>query len=268
LDQESKSFSQQLRQRMSVVEKRDWELWTLALMIMAALAFGLFIVLIPSVFLGQDTIQVQATLSPQLILGLLVLVIMLLAYLTHKQLQIRAMRFQSIQEVWNSQMSHVQLLIDPLTKALNRAALEEILSKEIMRAQRNQTTLVFLYVDINDFKQVNTRYGHLSGDLVLTEVGGLLKQCVRGSDYVIRMGGDEFLVALVDTDEAGADVVKHRINQSTAQWSQTSPLPGFTLSLSVGLQMFDGSKSFDEVLAAADSRMYEEKKKHSAVSGT
>ena len=251
-----------------MVEKRDWELWVLALSMIAVLAFGLFIVLIPSVFLGQDSMHVQATLSPQLLLGLLILVIMLLAYLTHKQLQVRAMRFQSIQETWNSQMSHVQLLIDPLTKALNRAALEEILSKEIKRAQRNQTTLVFLYIDIDNFKQVNTRYGHLSGDLVLTEVGGLLKQCVRGSDYVIRMGGDEFLVALVDTDEPGAEIVKYRINQSTAEWSQTSPLPGFTLSLSVGLQMFDASKSFDETLAEADARMYEEKKKHSAVSGT
>ena len=252
---------------MSVVEKRDWELWVLALAMMAVLAGGLFVILIPPTFLGQNTIHVQARLSPQLLLGLLVLVMLLLVYLAHKQLQVRAMRFQSIQEAWNFQMSHVQLLIDPLTKALNRAALEEILSKEIKRAQRNQTTLVFLYIDIDNFKQVNTRYGHLSGDLVLTEVGGLLKQCVRGSDYVIRMGGDEFLVALVDTDEAGAEIVKHRISQSAAQWSQTSPLPGFTLSLSVGLQVFDGSKSFDEVLAAADSRMYEEKKKHSVTSG-
>ncbi|MBI4460919.1 MAG: GGDEF domain-containing protein [Acidobacteria bacterium] len=263
MEADSKSFSQQLRQRMSVVEKRDWELWGLAIGMVAVLTAGLFFVLLPPVFLGQNTFYVQARLSPQLLLGLLILVLMLLTYLIHKQIQVRAMRFQSIQEAWNFQMTHVQLLIDPLTQALNRSALEELLGKEIKRAQRSQTTLVFLYVDINDFKQVNTRYGHLSGDLVLTEVGGLLKQCVRGSDYVIRMGGDEFLVALVDTDEPGADVVKNRIRQLCERWNLTSPLPGYVLTLSIGVQVFDANKPFDEVLAEADSKMYSEKKKYS-----
>ncbi|MBI3894772.1 MAG: GGDEF domain-containing protein [Acidobacteria bacterium] len=263
MEPDAKSFSQQLRQRMAVVEKRDWELWVLALTMVAVLAIGLFIVLAPSVFMGQDIIRVQARLSPQLLLGMLVLIMLLLAYLVHKQLQLRALRFQSIQEAWNFQMTHVQLLIDPLTQALNRSALEEILSKEIKRAQRKQTTLVFLYLDINNFKSVNTRYGHLSGDLVLTEVGGILKQCVRGSDYVIRMGGDEFLVALVDTDEPGAEIVKRRIHQMAEKWSLTSPLPGFTLNMSVGVQVFDGSRPFDQVLAEADARMYAEKKKDS-----
>jgi diguanylate cyclase len=152
------------------------------------------------------------------------------------------------------------MLIDPLTQVFNRSSLEEILGREIKRVQRKQGTLVFLYVDVNDFKMVNTRFGHLSGDLVLAEVGALLKQCVRGSDYVVRMGGDEFLAALVDTNPQGAEVVKTRIRQRVEEWSQNSPLPGYQLSLSVGIQPFDPTQSFDQVLAAADAKMYEEKK--------
>ena len=154
--------------------------------------------------------------------------------------------------------------MDLLTQALNRLALEEILSREIKRVQRRQSTLFFLYIDVDDFKNVNTKFGHLSGDLVLAEVGGILKRCVRGSDYVIRMGGDEFLAALVDTDTPGAEVVKGRINQKVEEWNSNSPLPDFQLGLSIGIQGFDPARTLDEVLADADSRMYEDKKGRSA----
>jgi diguanylate cyclase (GGDEF)-like protein len=224
------------------------------------LAAGLFFVLLPAVFMGQETIEIRANLSPQLMLGMVLLVLLLIGYLVHKQIQLRAMRLSSIVEAWNFEVSHVQMLIDPLTQVFNRSSLEEILSKEIKRVQRNKSSMVFLYVDVNDFKAVNTRFGHLSGDLVLAEVGSLLKQSVRGSDFVVRMGGDEFLAALVETDETGAEVVKTRIHDRLRDWNQNSPLPGFTLSLSVGIQPFDPTHTFDQVMAAADAKMYAEKK--------
>ena len=258
--EKSKPFSYQLRERLSVVERRDWELWILALVTVAILAAGLFFVLLPAVFMGQETFRIKANLSPQLMLGMILLVLLLIAYLVHKQIQLRAMRLRSIVEAWNFEVSHVQMLIDPLTQVFNRSSLEEILSKEIKRVQRKQSTLVFLYIDVNDFKIVNTRFGHLSGDLVLAEVGGLLKQGVRGSDYVVRMGGDEFLAALVDTDEPGAEVVKARIHGRVRDWNQNSPLPGFTLSLSIGIQPYDPNQTFDQVMAEADAKMYAEKR--------
>jgi diguanylate cyclase (GGDEF)-like protein len=116
-------------------------------------------------------------------------------------------------------------------------------------------------VDVNDFKLVNSRFGHLSGDLVLAEVGALLKQSVRGSDYVVRMGGDEFLVALADTDESGGEIVKGRILNRVGEWNQNTPLPGYQLSLSAGVQVFDPALTFDQVLAQADARMYAEKQR-------
>ena len=261
LAEKTQSFSQQLRERLAAIERRDWELWILALVALGILAAGLFFVLLPAVFLGQKTIEVQAALSPQALFGFLIVIVGFIVYLVQKQLQIRALRFKSFVEAWNFEVSHVQMLVDPLTRAFSRSALEELLGKEIKRVQRKQTTLIFLYIDVNDFKKVNTRFGHLSGDLVLAEVGGLLKQSVRGSDYVIRMGGDEFLAALVDTNLAGAEIVKQRINQHVAEWNQDSPLPGFSLALSIGIQEFDPSQSFDQVLADADAKMYAEKKK-------
>ena len=260
MQEKAKPFSYQLRERLASVERRDWELWVLALVTVAILAAGLFFVLLPAVFMGQRTIQLRADLSPQLMLGLVLLVLLLIAYLVHKQMQLRALRLRSIVEAWNFEVAHIQMLIDPLTQVFNRSSLEEILGKEIKRVQRKQSTLVFLYVDVNDFKLVNTRFGHLSGDLVLAEVGGLLKQCVRGSDYVVRMGGDEFLVALVDTDTNGGEIVKTRVRQRVEEWNQNSPLPGYRLSVSVGIQPFDGTQTFDQAMAEADAKMYAEKK--------
>ena len=260
MPQQSQTFSRQLRERMASLEKKDWELWILALIMLAVLAVGFFLVLLPAVFFSQGAIQINARVSPQLLLGFLVLVIMFIAYLIRKQFQVRSMRVQSLSDAWDAEIAHMQSLVDPLTHALNRSALEEILNREIKRVQRLQSTLFFLYIDVNDFKNVNTHFGHLSGDLVLAEVGGILKHCVRGSDYVIRMGGDEFLAALVDTDMAGADVVKGRINRKVEEWNHSSPLSGFQLSLSIGVQQYDTGRTLDEALAEADAKMYAEKK--------
>src|SRR6185503_4216823 len=113
--------------------------------------------------------------------------------------------------------------------------------------------------DVDDFKNVNTRHGHLFGDLVLAEVGGILKGSIRGSDFVIRMGGDEFLVALVATDEAGGKIVKTRVLNRVMEWNKTSPMTSYELSLSCEVQEFDPSGSFDDAMATVDRKMYVEK---------
>ena len=135
---------------------------------------------------------IQARISSQLAVGLFVVVVLLGIYLVNKQMQVRKQRLGSIMDAWNSSLSHAQLLVDPLTKVFNRSAIEEILGREIKRVQRKQSTMVFLFVDVDNFKTANTRYGHLSGDYLLVEVGAILKQCARGSDYIIRIGGMSF----------------------------------------------------------------------------
>jgi len=260
--EKGEGFSRQIQERMAVIEKRDWELWILALCMVGILAVGYFLVIVPTVFFGQHSFYIQANLSSPLLAGLLTLVALFLVYMAHKQFQIRSLRARSVVEVLNFQLAHAQLMLDPLTQAFTRTALEEVISKEIKRVLRKQTTLVFLYIDVDELKQVNSRFGHLSGDLVLSEVGAILKGCVRGSDYVIRMGGDEFLVVLVDTDEPGAAVVKQRMQDRADRWNQDAPMAGFTLNLSIGLEPFDGSRSFDEVIADADTKMYAEKQAH------
>jgi diguanylate cyclase (GGDEF)-like protein len=252
-------FSSQLRERLATIERRDWELWTLALVALATMTVGLVMVLVPAFFTEDRSIHLSATVTPEMLVGIIFVMGMFLIYLVKKQLQLRTTRLQSINETWNYEVAHVQMLMDPLTRVFNRSALNEMLSKEIKRAQRNRTMMAFLYVDVDDFKNVNTRHGHLFGDLVLAEVGGILKGSIRGSDFVVRMGGDEFLLALVETNGAGGEIVKKRVLSRVGEWNRTSPMPSYQLSLSCGVQEFDPSSSFDDALATVDMKMYVEK---------
>lgn len=255
----SPQFSSQLRERLATIERRDWELWSLALVALGIMTFGLVLVLVPALSSEDRSIHVSATITREMLVGIILLMGMFLVYLVKKQLQIRAARLQSITETWNYEVSHVQMLMDPLTRVFNRSALNEMLSKEIKRAQRNKTMMAFIYVDVDNFKNVNTSYGHLFGDLVLAEVGGILKGSIRGSDFVVRMGGDEFLVALAETNEAGGAIVKNRIMSRVGEWNKTSPMPTYRLSLSCGLQEFNPDGSFDDAMAMVDEKMYREK---------
>jgi diguanylate cyclase (GGDEF)-like protein len=109
-------------------------------------------------------------------------------------------------------------------------------------------------VDADKFKQINTRFGHLTGDLVLAEIPGVLKASICGSDAVVRYGGDEFLILLADTTEVGAGIVVQRINTRLADWNGCNHLKDFQVNLSIGVSGWEEGETLDEVLDAADRR--------------
>jgi diguanylate cyclase (GGDEF)-like protein len=112
---------------------------------------------------------------------------------------------------------------------------------------------------VDRFKQVNTRFGHLTGDFVLTEIATLLKGSIRGADAAVRYGGDEFLIMLSNTNAAGAAHVVDRIETSLNDWNQSSALDDFTVSVSIGVAEWSDGQTLDEVLDLADRSMYQEK---------
>src|SRR5215469_12456452 len=102
------------------------------------------------------------------------------------------------------------VVIDPLTELFNRRSLDDVTGRVVSHARRRKAPLTVLMVDVDKFKQVNTRFGHLTGDFVLAEIARLLKASIRGSDAAVRYGGDEFLILLTDTTPAGAEHVSKR----------------------------------------------------------
>jgi len=153
---------------------------------------------------------------------------------------------------------------DPLTGVFNRHALAEILESEISRARRYDHPIGVLMIDVNRFKEVNDHFGHGIGDRVLCSVAEALCDCVRDSDVVIRYGGDEFLVLLVETD-GETEVVKERIQAEMSQRGQMSFLSEFPVTLSIGTAHWDpgAGESIERILGYADRAMYEEKRRTS-----
>jgi diguanylate cyclase (GGDEF)-like protein len=115
-------------------------------------------------------------------------------------------------------------------------------------------------IDVDKFKQVNTRFGHLAGDFVLAEIAGVLKSAIRGTDAVVRYGGDEFLLLLADTSADGAQRVVDRIHTRLEDWNAAGHLKDTQVCLSIGITEWQNGQSLDEILNRADSKMYEHKK--------
>ena len=96
------------------------------------------------------------------------------------------------------------VLTDPLTGCLNRRGLDQAMAREFARATRSGSDISLLAVDLDHFKDINDTYGHITGDVVLREFGGLLVQTARAGDMIARTGGEEFTILLPDTDPSGA----------------------------------------------------------------
>ncbi len=145
---------------------------------------------------------------------------------------------------------------DALTGLFNRRKFEEIIQNEIARANR-YGPLSLLMIDLNYFKQVNDRFGHLAGDEVLKRVAQLLKSCCRTTDSCARLGGDEFALILPHADREAAAVVRNRILKETATAVVQVDGQELSLSLSIGMATLPmDAADADTLLAAADAEMY------------
>ncbi len=143
---------------------------------------------------------------------------------------------------------------DPLTHLFNHRHFHELLSRELERCRRRGGELGLVTFDLNDFKRVNDTGGHARGDQVLCEVAGALESASRGSDFAFRIGGDEFALLLPDTGKAGSRTMAERVRAAAIAVE-----PGSGISYGVAAWPDDGLNK-DELLAAADAALYQEKR--------
>jgi len=149
---------------------------------------------------------------------------------------------------------------DALTGCFTRGHALDVIDAELRRARRSQTPVSMIMFDLDHFKDVNDRYGHLCGDAVLSAVGKRMKEVLRGSDLKCRYGGEEFLVLLPETPLHGARRVAETLRREIAE----RPVPwsgeGLTVTASFGLaQTMPGEVNVQAVIARADQALYRAK---------
>jgi diguanylate cyclase (GGDEF)-like protein/PAS domain S-box-containing protein len=153
-------------------------------------------------------------------------------------------------------------LYDPLTELPNRTLMHDHLTQALTRARRRDGAIAVLYVDVDNFKDVNDQYGHTVGDVVLVEIAQRLRSCLRESDTAARIGGDEFVVICEDVTgegEAEMEALSHRIADALNEpMDLTSGQVRLEASTGVALG-YPGSDP-DEIIRHADAAMYQAKR--------
>jgi len=144
---------------------------------------------------------------------------------------------------------------DSLTGVFNRRKIEELLAVEIERAKRYGKPLSVLFVDIDNFKDINDSFGHMKGDQVLREVAMLIKKELRSTDHVGRFGGEEFLIILPETKPEEAVKVAERIRRVIERCS----FDGVNVTVSVGVTGYSEGESLEDVIDRVDKAMYRAK---------
>lgn len=180
--------------------------------------------------------------------------------------ELRALREQSkglvfLLDLLFEQSAEIDSGRDVLTRLLNRKFLPVIMAKEVKYARKRNTGFAVLVLDVDHFKRINDEHGHEAGDLVLQQIGAILVNSSRGSDYVFRLGGEEFLMLLVNVDGDKALVLAERLRQQVEKEEfRLSGAQGARVTVSIGVAVHDGHPDYQSLLRRGDHAVYEAKR--------
>ncbi|MCT9812237.1 GGDEF domain-containing protein [Acidovorax sp. Be4] len=146
---------------------------------------------------------------------------------------------------------------DVLTRLLNRKFLPVVLRKEIHYSRERKADFAVLSLDVDHFKRINDRHGHEGGDMVLKQLADILSNACRGGDYTFRLGGEEFLLLLVDIDESRALAFAERLRVLVEQEAFRLPDNArMHVTVSMGLAMHSGHPDYEYTLRQSDQALY------------
>ena len=235
------------------IDRRDWHLWLLSFLLIFVLGVGILSFMFPTAFWERGGV-LQA--PDRAFYGFSLLLILTLAYLHQKESKLRELR----RKQWEAKLVHTAFH-DPLTDLPNRSLFLDRLGLCVSRTKRHQNYLfAVLYIDLDRFKMINDGMGHVVGDHLLVQVGRRLQSCLRVTDTVSRIGGDEFAV-LMDDIKHFSDVTRavERIRDQLLLPLKLDGHEVFTTA-SIGIALSStGYQNAEDFLRDADTAMYRAK---------
>jgi len=247
--QDLQTRSRQLNGQVAAITGRDLKLWLFTFIVVLVLAMGVLL-------LGfSNLLWTQAPHSAlELVAGLVLLVLIFAGYVLHRRYGYTKAREELIREIIYSEKLQSLSLIDPLTQTFNLSYLDQVLPREINRANRHGTTITFALIELEGWMNVIKNQGELVGDQMLMAAAQFLKNTFRGSDIVLRYDASRFLVMMPETNENQAGCALERVFSRLDSWHLESNAP-FELDLRTGMAAYTRGGDANGVIKLAEERL-------------
>jgi diguanylate cyclase len=252
--------NQEIQRDLRRLGRNDWSLWALAILVILSLTAA--VASLSLSIISEPNEPFYEFHISQSVRGLVGLVLVFSVYTLYQQVQLRRTRGRLGEQIAIAAQQQLRAeeflklaMVDPLTGLHNRRYAQERLATEIARAQRHQSSLTVLTLDLNDFKRINDRYGHPAGDLALQRFAERLSRAIRGSDLAVRMGGDEFVVLLPECPLGQVQAVLKRLSPLEIEVEGEKVFFGF----SAGWTEYRAGETPEQLLKRADHSLYADK---------
>lgn len=253
--------SAEIRKGLQRLDRKQWWMWSSAVMIILLLTIGMASFAFPSLMrLGEGT---YSFFLSQAVRGLIGMVLLFSVYTIYQQHLINRIRGQLADQM--DSVAKVEMLtqevyklavLDPLTNLHNRRAGEQRLVEEIARSRRHVRPLTLILLDLDNLKQCNDQFGHEAGDLMLRAFSERLRRAIRGSDMAVRLGGDEFMVIL---PECRAEEVRHVLGRLQGLQIECADQK-LDVTFACGWADYQPGESAQQLLKRADDALYADKR--------
>jgi len=258
---ENDSQTLEIKKSLRRLDRKDSWYWWNATLVIILLTGAIVVLSLPRLLPEHDpSYNLQLSIAVRGLLGMVLIFNVYTLYQQHLLRQLRNHLAEQI-EIATAQRVRAKALyelavLDPLTGLYNRRYCDDRLRAEIQRAQRNRLPLTVILVDLDNFKQINDCLGHAAGDLVLQEFSRNLNKTIRGSDFAVRMGGDEFLLVLPECPPEYVSLVMSRLTPFKIDWEGQK----VSVSSSRGWAHYCPNETPEQLLARADEAVYQEKR--------
>jgi two-component system cell cycle response regulator len=259
-DAATNQSSLEVRQSLRVLDRKNWWHWWNTALVIMLLMGGIGALSLPKILSDKDlSSQLQIEIAVRGLLGVVLIFNIYMLYQQHLLGRLRIylsdqMEVATEQRV-RAEAFYELAILDPLTGLYNRRFSEEKLRTEIASADRRGNQLVVLLLDLDNFKDINDRYGHSAGDFVLQEFARRVSKGTRGSDVAVRLGGDEFLVILPECPPEKIGIVLSRLTEFEIE----SGADRILVSSSRGWAQYELADTVEHLLKRADEALYANK---------
>jgi diguanylate cyclase (GGDEF)-like protein len=252
----------EIQASLKKLERRDWWLWVMAVIVMLLLTGAVVSMSFPEL-LKTDDAFFRFSLN-QAVRGLVGLVLLFNTYTIYQQVQVKRLRRQLSEQLEamgrlrvRAEEFHRLATIDPLTGLYNRRFAEQRLAAEASRSQRYGHPLTVISFDLNNFKKINDKHGHPAGDEVLKAFADRLNAAIRVSDWAVRMGGDEFLAILPECAIGQVQSLINRIAKVEVDYDGMQ----IPVAYSYGCVGYEPGETPQRFLERADELLYADKRR-------